>query len=91
MISVGLTGALVAEKYQGLRELGRGPRGTVYLCHDDSEDRPVALKLPHPQLMASETLRTQFWLELVHLIVEDFGTYKARPRGLLLPPIRTKP
>ncbi|HKU44365.1 MAG TPA: serine/threonine-protein kinase [Polyangiales bacterium] len=65
MTQVGLTGALVGGKYRVLRRLGQGPRGALYLCNDAEDGSPVALKLPHPQLMASEEFRSQFWLELV--------------------------
>jgi serine/threonine protein kinase len=61
----GFTGELVAGRYRVVRRLGWGPRGSVFLCRDAFESRSVALKFPHPQLMASEAFREQFWLELV--------------------------
>ncbi|HET8625398.1 MAG TPA: hypothetical protein VFM14_17695, partial [Gemmatimonadales bacterium] len=41
------------ERYALERELGRGGMATVYLAHDVKHDRPVALKLLHPELAAS--------------------------------------
>ncbi|HEY9505141.1 MAG TPA: serine/threonine-protein kinase, partial [Gemmatimonadales bacterium] len=35
------------------RELGRGGMATVFLAHDLKHDRPVALKVLHPELAAS--------------------------------------
>ena len=35
------------------RELGRGGMATVYLAHDLQHDRPVALKVLHPELAAT--------------------------------------
>ncbi len=35
------------------RELGRGGMATVYLVHDLKHDRPVALKVMHPELSAA--------------------------------------
>src|SRR5919109_4818652 len=36
-----------------LRLLGRGGAATVYLAHDVRHDRPVALKVVHPELVAT--------------------------------------
>jgi serine/threonine-protein kinase len=47
-----LQGAL-AERYTLERELGRGGMATVYLAQDLKHDRPVALKVLHPELAAS--------------------------------------
>ena len=44
----GLSGSYALE-----RELGRGGMATVFLAHDLKHDRPVALKVLHPELAAS--------------------------------------
>ena len=38
--------------YEIVRELGRGGMATVYLAHDFKHDRPVALKVVHPEIAA---------------------------------------
>ena len=43
----------LADRYSVLRELGRGGMATVYLAHDLKHDRPVALKVLHPELAAT--------------------------------------
>jgi TolB-like protein/Flp pilus assembly protein TadD len=43
----------LADRYAIERELGRGGMATVYLASDLRHDRPVALKVLHPQLAAS--------------------------------------
>jgi formylglycine-generating enzyme required for sulfatase activity/dienelactone hydrolase len=40
-------------RYTLERELGRGGMATVYLAHDLKHERPVALKVLHPELAAS--------------------------------------
>ena len=44
--------AALANHYRLDRELGRGGMATVYLAHDLKHDRPVALKLLHPEIAA---------------------------------------
>jgi serine/threonine-protein kinase len=45
--------AALAERYRLERELGRGGMATVYLTHDLKHDRPVALKVLHPEIAAA--------------------------------------
>ena len=45
--------AALADRYIIERELGRGGMATVYLAQDVKHDRPVALKVLHPELAAS--------------------------------------
>jgi Tfp pilus assembly protein PilF/predicted Ser/Thr protein kinase len=42
--------AALAERYTVERELGRGGMATVWLAHDLRHDRPVAIKVLHPEL-----------------------------------------
>ncbi|HEY6853087.1 MAG TPA: protein kinase [Gemmatimonadales bacterium] len=42
--------AALADRYRIERELGRGGMATVFLAHDLKHDRPVALKVLHPDL-----------------------------------------
>jgi formylglycine-generating enzyme required for sulfatase activity/dienelactone hydrolase len=44
--------AALQDRYRLERELGRGGMATVYLAHDLKHDRPVALKVLHPELAA---------------------------------------
>jgi serine/threonine-protein kinase len=45
--------AALADRYAIERELGRGGMATVYLARDLRHDRPVALKVLHPELAAT--------------------------------------
>ena len=45
--------AALRDCYRVDRELGRGGMATVYLAHDLRHDRPVALKVFHPELGAA--------------------------------------
>ena len=49
--------AALADHYRIERELGRGGMAIVYLAHDLRHDRPVALKVLHPEL--AETIGTE--------------------------------
>jgi eukaryotic-like serine/threonine-protein kinase len=40
----------LSDRYRLTRELGRGGMATVYLAQDLRHDRPVALKVVHPEL-----------------------------------------
>jgi len=51
-IAVRLQAAL-GDRYRIERELGRGGMATVHLAHDIRHDRPVALKVFHPELAAA--------------------------------------
>jgi hypothetical protein len=51
-------------RYRLLRELGRGASGAVYLARDEELDRPLALKILHPQARgAAVEVRARAWLE----------------------------
>ena len=39
-------------RYRIIHRLGQGGFGRVYLAHDDQLDRPVAIKVPHPERIA---------------------------------------
>src|ERR671931_848214 len=49
-----------------LRLLGRGGAATVFLAHDVRHDRPVALKVVHPELVA--TVGTERFLREIRFI-----------------------
>ena len=53
------------ERYAFERELGRGGMATVWLARDIRHDRPVALKVLHPELAAS--LGPERFLREIHL------------------------
>ena len=75
------------QRYAFERELGRGGMATVYLARDLRHDRPVALKLLHPELAASlgddrfqREINLAARLQHPHILtVFDSGT--AGPRG----------
>ena len=52
-MSEDLLAAALTDRYRVERELGRGGMATVYLAHDIRHDRPVALKVLRPELVAS--------------------------------------
>lgn len=50
-------------RYRILRKLGQGSMGAVYLAHDSSLDRPVALKVPRLTLGDDQRVRDRFYRE----------------------------
>jgi len=46
-------GDAFAGRYSIERELGRGGMATVYLAQDLTHDRPIAVKVLHPELAAT--------------------------------------
>jgi serine/threonine-protein kinase len=71
----------LADSYRLERELGRGGMATVFLAHDLRHDRPVALKVVHPDLAATlgperfrREIRTTARLQHPHILpVLDSG------------------
>ena len=71
----------LADRYRLERELGRGGMATVFLAHDLRHDRPVALKVLHPDLAATlgperfqREIRTTARLQHPHILpVLDSG------------------
>src|SRR5258705_27625 len=57
--------ASLADRYRIERELGRGGMATVFLAHDLKHDRPVALKVLHPEL--AQVLGPERFLREIHL------------------------
>ncbi|HET8634457.1 MAG TPA: serine/threonine-protein kinase, partial [Gemmatimonadales bacterium] len=47
-------------QYRLERELGRGGMGVVFLARDTSLDRPVAVKVVHPELAGHESIARRF-------------------------------
>jgi eukaryotic-like serine/threonine-protein kinase len=74
------------DRYTIERELGRGGMATVYLAHDLRHDRPVALKVLHPDLAATlgperfqREIRTTARLQHPHILpVLDSGEAAAQ-------------
>lgn len=53
----------LAPQYRLERELGRGGMGVVFLATDTTLDRPVAVKVIHPELAAHESIARRFLAE----------------------------
>ena len=82
----------LASRYTVERELGRGGMATVYLAHDLRHDRPVALKVLHPELSHAvgperfqREIRLAARLQHPHILtVLDSGEVAAEGAGTLL-------
>lgn len=53
----------LGRQYRVDREIGRGGMGVVYLARDLILDRPVAVKVVHPDLTANRTVASRFLAE----------------------------
>jgi Tol biopolymer transport system component/tRNA A-37 threonylcarbamoyl transferase component Bud32 len=53
MPDIGRLSAALSGRYRIERELGAGGMATVYLAHDLKHNRPVAIKVMHPELAAA--------------------------------------
>jgi TolB-like protein/Flp pilus assembly protein TadD len=79
--------ATLADRYQIERELGRGGMATVFLARDLKHDRPVALKVLHPELAASlgperflREIRVAARLNHPHIVpLHDSGQVRPEP------------
>lgn len=79
--ALGALAAALADRYRIERELGRGGMATVYLARDLRHDRPVALKVLHPQLASllgperfRREIKTAAGLQHPHILaVHDSG------------------
>jgi serine/threonine protein kinase len=76
-------------RYELERELGRGGMATVYLARDLVRDRPVALKVMHPELAHAlgperflREIRTTARLQHPHILpVLDSGEAAGQPHA----------
>ncbi|HZE76533.1 MAG TPA: serine/threonine-protein kinase, partial [Gemmatimonadales bacterium] len=84
--------AALADRYTIERELGRGGMATVYLAQDLRHDRPIALKVLHPELAAAlgperfqREIKLAARLQHPHILtVHDSGEIPAPPGPPLL-------
>lgn len=53
----------LGHQYRIEREVGRGGMGIVYRARDLTLDRPVAIKVVHPELAANPTIASRFLTE----------------------------
>lgn len=84
-----LTNQTLDEKYHLEERLGEGGMGTVYRARHLLMDRPVAIKVLHPQFVGNEAARTRFQLEaraavrLHHLNAVSVTDFGQTPDGLV--------
>src|SRR5687768_5682955 len=85
----------VGDRYTIDRELGRGGMAVVYLARDRKHDRPVAIKILRPEIVAGEAsrrflreIRIQARLQHPHILpLLDSGTTdEASPRPFYVMP-----
>jgi serine/threonine protein kinase/Flp pilus assembly protein TadD len=85
----------VGDRYAVERELGRGGMATVYLARDRKHDRPVAIKIVHPDIVDSETAQRflreiQILSRLQHphilALLDSGSTNEAHPRPFYVMP-----
>src|SRR5690606_23251057 len=55
--------AALGTQYRIERELGHGGMGVVYLARDTTLDRPVAVKVVHPELAIHSSITQRFLAE----------------------------
>ena len=79
----------VGDRYVVERELGRGGMAVVYLARDRKHDRPVAIKVLRPEIVAGETAQRflreiQILSRLQHpnilALLDSGSTDEAQPR-----------
>lgn len=61
---------VLPERYEVIRQVGRGATGTVYLARDTFADRDVALKVAHPEIFGDDLEQgavRKAWLNEVRL------------------------
>jgi eukaryotic-like serine/threonine-protein kinase len=85
----------LADRYRIERPIGRGGMAAVYLAHDVRHDRPVALKVLHPELSAVlgaerflREIRLAARLQHPHILpVHDSGQVDPSVDGAPVPPL----
>ncbi len=91
----GLESIPVSDRYTVDRELGRGGMAVVYLARDRKHDRPVAIKVLRPEIVAGEAAR-RFLLEIrilarlqhphILALLDSGATDEAPPRPFYVMP-----
>jgi eukaryotic-like serine/threonine-protein kinase len=62
----GLLGQVLANRYRIVERIGAGGMATIYLGHDESLERPVAVKILHGHLADDDGLQARFRTEARH-------------------------